>query len=599
MHKLRPNLIEELQYDIRDATNDDYYIPPTLKDKCKVINIKITKKLCDMLSCNPARNQSMCTPNTPAEIYRLGDTDKWDVHCQPACFNTVRKSTYDTSGTRTPDTQMMNYHNGECRIVPVSIITYLEKPRFRSDILYEMRKNDMPTGFTRIPSEEKYGSGFKYENNETYCKYFDRTLNEDKSCTYKWYEIGLDAVIGMSLINSTRSAARTLVTGKPFDIPSNLPELPKTVPEIYTVAGWKQHRNEEFILPTIINTRSNQKPEMKRRNRRSLPKTDNKSASISMAISEFGISLKKMFTALLESMLTNPTIMAQFGINLLTDIAITNFKSMLKGLIETLTKYSTRELLNLTGSIGSKILSNSIRGISTRFVTMTAVKSLSSMAVYGAKVAAAATSVVGWVLLGSMFLDIMFSFWDPYGYNNLFPPTMANDMMASAERALRAETGLESPSFQFEHLCGLLLTEEEIITIEVSSLEDRAIYLDALIVNNEGQVIDKGVPLVFKDINKDHIRDIQTITTSERIAIDSDSFLAYNHNFQHKVNNHAIINKIACSMLFMSLALFTTRFKILAIFLLIVVSVLFAINTYTILTPYKNGIKNYLDNYVI
>lgn len=67
-------------------------------------------------------------------MYYVGD-DGFNVQCQPACFNTSYKSTYNTDGVRSVDTPQLTWYNNSCLIVNDTITIYLEKPYFRSDIL--------------------------------------------------------------------------------------------------------------------------------------------------------------------------------------------------------------------------------------------------------------------------------------------------------------------------------------------------------------------------------------------------------------------------------------------------------------------------------
>lgn len=48
-------------------------------------------------------------------------------------------------------------------------------------------------------------------------------------------------------------------------------------------------------------------------------------------------------------------------------------------------------------------------------------------------------SVVELLLIVVNFVDIIFSLWDPFGYNSMFPKVLPRDIMRSAERSLRNE----------------------------------------------------------------------------------------------------------------------------------------------------------------
>lgn len=260
VHKKVPHLASHLKYTVRAATDDDYYVPQALQASSKVVEVEITEKLCKLLSCNPATEKDMCTPEMKASYYYVGD-DGWDIQCQPACFNTAAKQTFDDdTGLRSPDTPMLNFHDGKCRLVNSTMISYLEKTYYRSSTHYENRLNDMPTGFSRyVDTENPYGSGWQYKTNPTYCRYYDRHYESDGSCEMTFWEKVLDSFIGMSLINTVRSSIRMITNdGKPFDLPTDLPSLPAEIPaEFASVEQWRSNVDESFVVPDLIDTTPN------------------------------------------------------------------------------------------------------------------------------------------------------------------------------------------------------------------------------------------------------------------------------------------------------------------------------------------------------
>lgn len=237
-----PHLTSWLEYEIRDATLKDYYYPATLKHCSKVMTVKISKSLCENLSCNPMKEKSSCVHNEPASYYYVGDDNSYDVQCQPACFNTINVADFPKRDAKAPQTLMLNWNNAsnECHLANAQTVTYLEKPFYRSKTKYEVRVNDMPTGFSRIEDKKNiFGAGMAYIPNKTYCQYYDRTLMSDLSCDLKPYEKFLDAIVGQTLINYIKSGIRMLQNN---NIPFPLPELDPlpSLKEIHTLEGWKK-----------------------------------------------------------------------------------------------------------------------------------------------------------------------------------------------------------------------------------------------------------------------------------------------------------------------------------------------------------------------
>lgn len=597
MYKKRPNLIGELKYNIELANNSDYYIPSNLKNYCYKIKIEIPKKLCEMLSCNPARMKGMCTQDSNAEIYRLGDTENWDINCQPACFNTTIKGTFNESGIRAPDTPMLNFHNNECRILNSPIITYLEKTYFRSDIIYEARKNDMPTGFTRYKTNNIYGSGFQYKSNPTYCKYYDRTMNDDGSCVMQWWETALDSVIGMSLINTTKSAIRSMINNNnvPFTEPDNLPKLPTDIPKIYTVKGWFDHRNENFILPTLIKYPTNYAITRRKRDTSHQINDKNKETNISKLLN----TLESTMSGLLEAFFTDPKFLASIGINILTDVSVNSFKEMCKRLVDTLGRHSIEELLKISGTISVKVLSSTLKGVSIQFIAMNTLRYVSQITIQLAKIAAAASSVVGWVLLIFMFADLLFTFWDPYGYSEMFPANLPKDIMTAGERSLIQTFNTTSIDFNFNNLIQLILSEQEIMEIQITSMHDRIVYLNSLVVNSEGTKIIKDETINLSDLNKSEVTSSVNKSLVSRVKFNEREYENYNRLFLNRVKLNNILNNIAISLVGLSFILFILNLQILFVVILIISIIIFSFSLYQLVETNLIGISSFRDNILI
>ena len=622
MYKRAPHLVSHLDIEIRDATNSDFYVPAALNGIAKVMDVKFTKSLCEMLSCNPVKEQDTCKPTDVASYYYVGDST-FDLQCQPSCFNTAQKVTYNEDGSRAADVPMLNWNNNECRIVNSSVISWLEKTFYRSDTKYERRLNDMPTGFSRIKNDDgdgnPFGSGFTYAVNPTYCSYYDRSFDSStRTCKIEVWETILDAIVGMSLINNIRSSIRVLSNGKnPFDSPENLPKLPETLPNEYTVSGWRNNVNKDFTLPTLIDVSANKRrqalsssrlqfQEVRRRRRRKRSITETATlttdeteteddihdvrrlAEINEAISKSSSTMssadddgaagddnitdkswsekvKDVFLNLLE-MLTTKDFWEQVGIDLAFSEALSKLKQICVKVVEKLSSFLAKSGLKLGESVGTRVLSGGIRSIATHVVSTTAIRLGAKFAVMMARVLAAAASIVGWILLFSTFLDIMFSFWDPYGYNHLFPPELPNDMMKNGELALRQAIGAVSANYTFDNLTAVILSEDEILSIQLESLIDRVTYLDCLVVNSEGSRIDKGPLINPSDGSSDRMQNIQTSVLARRVRFDYDSFKEYNRRFNMRVTLNRYLNYTAIvSIAVAAILSVLTKFSVLSI----------------------------------
>jgi hypothetical protein len=560
MYLKAPHIISHLKVNLRPATGDDYYIPAALTAACQVLDIDMTKESCELLSCNPAKEKGMCTVNDSASYYYVGD-DAYDVQCQPACFNSSARPTYNEDGSRAPDTPMLNFHDGMCRLVPSSIVTYLEKPYYRSDTHYEFRLNDMPTGFSRtVDTNNRYGSGFNYKTNATYCQYYDKTLQSDGSCDMTIWEKILDSVLGMSLINTIKSSIRMLTNdGKPFTLPNNLPPLPSKMAEVYTREGWLNNINASFVPPEEINTIPNiitqhdivherhkkeyENQQQNKHNQRRLLTHSKQRATNKIDDNdddddddnkdqEWYDTVKDIFVGLLEGIATDPEFWTSVGVGIVTETMLSQIKSLGTKIVERLAgKLNTNLVSSLGKTVASNVLKGALRGVSSRMVVSFAVRIGAKVAIALAKFAAAAASVVGWILAVVMVLDILFTFWDPYGYKNMFPPEMPATVMASGERAYRVALESATANYEFDQLVALLLNEDEMLEIHTAALIDTVRYLDSLVVNAEGTRIDKGDDLLLLGASSTDFNNAKNEALARRIRFNSNVLTQYNKEF--------------------------------------------------------------------
>lgn len=581
-----PHLASKLKYTVRDALPEDYYIPDAIKHACKVISVDLTEDLCLALSCNPTTESGMCRANMTASYYYVGD-DGYDVQCQPACFNTAAKQTYDQNGSRVPDTPMLNYHSGKCRIVPSTLVSYLEKPFFRSDTVYEHRKNDMPTGFSRTPSDNPYGCGLDYKTNATYCEYYDRTLQSDGSCDLRWWEEGLDAVVGMSLVNTAKSSVRMLTNGnRPFALPGNLPELPAALESKHTVDGWKQNVDRSFAVPELIDTKPVARSGRVKRD------VGHGSPSADTAQDDWIERMKTVMLGLLEQAFTDRSFWTQMGVGIVSEAMLDNVKALCKKVIEKLSLSLVKRLPQTVTNVGANVLKAGLKSTCTKIVTGTVIRIASKAALLVAKITAAAVSVVGWLLIAAALLDLLFAFWDPYGYNNMFPPTLPHDLMANGERAFRQAAESATLDYEFDNFAALVLSEEELLAIHVDSLIDRLVYLDSLVVNSDGARIEKGDTIHMNGERVSAMIDAaHGQTMVQRMRFDPDSYVEYNSDFLTRVQINGYVNYGALACMTVAGGCIFTGLYLLGVLFTLLTLVAFAIAR---LQLYDNTILDYI-----
>ncbi|ATZ81555.1 P74 [Drosophila innubila nudivirus] len=669
MHETHPHLASWLKYNIRDATINDYYVPATLTHACKVVEIDIPENLCKLLSCNAMKEKSECTPDEPASYYYVGD-DGYDVQCQPSCYNTIIDTSRYKDGKKTQNTPtlMWNPVQSVCRQIDTLTMRWLEKPFYRSDTKYELRLNDMPTGFSRITDNENpFGPGVTYALNKSYCKYYDRTLTDEGSCDFTKWESVLDLAVGMNAINTAKSGIRWLTSeGIPFTLPENLPKLPTELAKEHTVDGWKSNINKDFIIPDLIDT-SPRLPDQKNSNPNKMSQNLNNmrqhaeihnssdlsnftrlrmglnskptdfsktSSDISMDSLKFksqrhsrkkrdindgnlddgdddhnGPTERPEWLEIVSKVLKvicKSVIDERFWKTVIVNEAIDGILSIIKKecakIVERMTVILGQNILKLTGSIGERVFAAGIQGLVLRVASETALRVAAKSVIALAKILSATASVVGWVLIGAMFIDLVFTFWDPFGYQNLVPKEFPKEFARQGELALRQALSKPDVTYTFEQLASLVFDSKDLMIIQLESLTDSLIYLDSLVVNSEGSRIDKGKEITIQgngDI--DDYTKVANESMTERIKFNPKTFYDYNKKFMVRIELNTYINYTSAIAILASGIFLLIKFNVICMILIFIAIIILAIgrmclqidSIVDILLKYRNNTNHF------
>lgn len=578
MNKKYPHIISHAEVSIRDATDDDYYRPAALIHCCKVIDIRITEKLCNLISCNSQKEMGTCSPKEEASFYRVGD-DSFDIQCQPACFNIIPKNNPKEITTDMPH---LNFHKNECIILPPTV-AYCEKPYYRSNNHFERRLNDMPTGFSREPDPTST-IGWKYKFNETYCEYFDEKLLDNGNCGLAWYNT-IGDFLGLGFLKQINSSINVLFTDKPFDIPTNLPPLPTQIPNEYTLSGWKSNINEKFKIPEIIDTTPqaiktvlHAKHSLEQQHQ--IFKKMNKKP-----VKSIGTDFQNMIEDALNDMNFIEKLIAIFGVNHLAQEALEGVKSYCIKLIEKLGPIVGKEMLLLTESFGSKVLTEALSIACVNSAIRFSLMSVTTSALFLSKLAISAASVIGWILIIGVFVDLIFQFWDPFGYKNILPLESLDLFVHYGEQILRNQLNTDNPIFTFEMLASKLLTQDELMELNIGTFRDSLTYLNSLTVNSEGKFIDHGDEII---INGDlqSFSDAYSRAHAKHLRFNLTNYNKFNESFeqQAKLNNKLSISGILCGIF--ASVLYVFKLNVLAFMMIIIMIVSFIMARYDLISSH-------------
>lgn len=577
LNNVAPHIVSHLKYEFIDATHEDYYIPLSIKHACKILKIEISEKVCEMLSCNKSKENDLCKPEDVASYYHVGD-DKYDLQCQPACFHLKPTTQYTTDGKITPQTPMLSYHDGHCRYVPEPIISYLEKTFYRSKNIYEKRVNDMPTGFSRIVSENQFGCGFDYKFNKSYCGYYDLDLLNNGGCGESWLGFVGDSLIGMHFINAVKSVPRLIFNNnKPFDLPKDTIKLPTSIPINKTIEGWKRDINKDFVIPELIDTTphtinvndvSNKRQEMEFLYHNNLKTEDPVNLNVS---DDWLDKLSEALTNGINDLNLLEQIALQLGLDFVAQKALKMIVKKLSQLSAVVTKLLAEEMIILVRGVGSHVIAAAIRATATQAIIKLGLGFAGKAAIYLSTMLISAVSVIGWVLFIAMFIDIILTFWDPLNYNKILPKTQPHDMMEQGENALRMAMGDVSANYTFDMLVSAVLDEATITKIQVQSFEDVLNYLNALTVNSEGTYIDKG-PIINLNGNKNDYVTAQNKAIAKQMRFNPKTFREYNKSFfertvinKYLLNSSVLIGSISIALV--SLKVYLLAFVFIILFL--------------------------------
>lgn len=571
LYKHKPHLATHFKYTIRRADiNLDYYYPPGFERNAIMVDVQIPQNLCELLSCNSAKSTGVCTENDEATVERIG-TDRFLNVCQPACFNLNSVIAHDSDNVAIPHStaMMWNASRQECQLFPANLFN-LDFPILRSTEMWETRVNDLPLGFNRTPND-RWQTGFEYNFNEPYCEAFFDVWNPSlRSCVPSPGMFALGAVFGASLIKNIQEGIRLVSNGKhEFRLPDNLPTIP-ILEAVYERTNWLNNINTDFVDPSPYqqlpdgdqyieergqvlawtNAKEVELVGLRKRQRfywsRSLAKEA--AERLNMVINEPRRYMAKKRdqlpkertdgprsagTVVLEALTdfhTNHDFLSAVLVSFGVDYALAGARKIATKIME---KNALR-LVELVMSMGAKTFSSTVmRGainatsaVTVRTIVQFTVGSFVKSMVGLMKVA---TSIFGWILAISMALDLLFTFWDPAGFNQKYSKEQLDQIIYSIEMNLRNEVGRQNLSLEFEDVLTFLIPSEEVSTINVEMFIFIHDYLDALTVNSEGTRIDRG-----EDLSNMTLEEAQF--TSNAFEAHNKMYSAtdvYNYEFDH------------------------------------------------------------------
>lgn len=664
LHEKYPHIGSHLLYTVRRADyNQDYYFPSTFAHRAIVTEIQIGKILCEKISCTFSKPNGACSETSPTQYYRVGDRDKFEKACQPACFHLTRQKTFNEDGLEVPQMSRTIFHNNNCVFVPTASI-WSELPLFRSTEIYETRVNDLPVGFSDKPNPLTF-SGIAYEYNKPYCdSFFDSYDPVNRICYTTWWEKIINAVIGENIMKMTK-AGITALQNNGNTVPNpNLPEPPPMETE-FLLDGWLNDINENFIIPDpdmdapsptenfnekipyvqsplekikkklhnkykhkltdidndlrrqmengvgefldkktkkskkiislkpknlkwknkqllfingLIDEDDDNNNDNKDDEKMNIEKTeadDNDDDEEEEEINDddetnhLGQQILDILTTILQDLLTDPMFVGMIAIDIVLDRILHAIKNQAKSVIERLIPRISSILTSLSRPIGSKLLGVALKSTISKVICQMVIKIAGQLMIALARIIILASSIIGILLIIVTLFDIILSFWDPLGFNNKYPPEYLSEIMFQSDFALRQQFQMTIPRIEFEALTTIILTQDEIIQINIESFTWILEYLDVLEINSEGARIDKG-ELVEFDVLPEVIDDDLNENLAQLRIYTPEEFRSFEEKHLNRWRFSKAMQRFGLILVGISIAMVALQSQFIAIFLFLI-----------------------------
>ncbi|AAQ96427.1 P74 [Neodiprion sertifer nucleopolyhedrovirus] len=591
-----PNIF--IDYSIKCASNDDYYVPTNLKNKAITVDIAFSEKGCEQINCYPY------TETKPIDVYtEFGYTQTSDVaipYGQPACYNIDAASARKSGAEALIQSLETRYFNDKCILMDSTTKLWFNSPYVRTSE-HTTKGVDDVSGFnvaynTNDNIPETYSATF----NEAYCNRFGRDVSNN-GCSYQWWETFIGVILGESIY----ATFKQLATGSgvvpstiDYDKPSELlPEKPlaDAYAELYNWTNAVDTTIDEDF-ESLFDTYSNigelglsesstivyiaQNGIHNVNSRTMIRKVGGRVVSNTMIQTRSDQSIEDMMVEFFDNFPIFSSLLIDIGYSVFDDA----FRSVMKKIATKTTPYFEKMLLTSSITITKRLLGNTLKAAMFHQLNTFSITLVSTVAKAIARFSAQASSVVGIALAFLSIADIVLSFWDPYGYANMFTPEYLSDVSLSFLEAFYTQNGTRDLiEINPAHYSSYVDVENSLLETFSYILE----YVANLEINSDGQLLD------FENDTTDFTFDSENLTSiavARLSAYDSEDFDNYTKSFNEILqdnisttyHNQNLIG-IACTLvLSFILSLYNSQYFLLFVLLLTVFCILLYNNTYNI-----------------
>nr|ADV91366.1 p74 [Spodoptera frugiperda multiple nucleopolyhedrovirus]AFH59077.1 p74 [Spodoptera frugiperda multiple nucleopolyhedrovirus]QED40333.1 P74/PIF-0 [Spodoptera frugiperda multiple nucleopolyhedrovirus] len=507
-----------VDYEIRAANNNDYYVPEAIAHKAIHVKLKFSKKGCESMTCYPFHETGPINAHTGTNFTQTSETAI--QYAQPACYNLDRVAATREGAENEVQAPELRYTLAkQCVLVDTVSKMYLNSPYMRTDEHLIKGVDDVPAFNVYPDPDELFPERFRGTFNEAYCRRFGRNL-VNNGCSLSWWESLIGFVLGDSiyitmklLLNNVFSDMR----GFNYKRPSAVLPPPPTIDSQKVLQEWLDTRDpaanvhfeisftdyktmSDLGLNDVMNKLIYEAEVGFSREHVARPLQYRIATSLAQNYSSTDDDIEAIISQFLEDNELILGIATAVGFDLLFEA----LQTMLKRINTTLIPMLKNMLLNTSRQVTTRLLGETYKAAVTHAFNKIAIKTISMVAKALTRIAIKAASIVGIILIIVSIADLILGLWDPFGYNNMFPRDYPDDLSMAFLTAYFSsfENGRRDIiEFLPEYFEELVESEvENILTLE--ALADSLEYIASLTVNSNGQMLEFDNSEVIEDFDE-------------------------------------------------------------------------------------------------
>ncbi|AGR56908.1 P74 [Choristoneura occidentalis alphabaculovirus] len=500
-----------IDYTLRPASSeDDYYVPPKLRDRALAVKLAFSRRGCDSMSCYPFHETGVVSNQTEFAYTQTSETSV--AYAQPACYHLDRAAAMREGAENEVQSAEFTYTpNNQCVLVDSTSKMYFNSPYLRTEEHTIMGVDDVPAFNVRPDPDPLFPERFKGEFNEAYCRRFGRDLMNG-GCSFRWWESLIGFVLGDTIYVTFKMMANNIFSElRDFDYTAPSPLLPaRPVADSNAVlAQWRAVRDravdwnfeKQFSeAPTLqqlgLLADDGGLMQLAYTAETGFAKTPIAySARVTQrVVRDFGAPGRQLndeeLEAIIALFLEEYSLVFGIATDIGFDMLLTAFKTMLKKINTALIPALKRMLVSTSQRVTVRLLGETYKAAIVHSMNRIAIKTLTTAAKALTRIAIKASSVVGIVLILFTLADLVLALWDPFGYSNMFPREFPDDLsrtfLTAYFETLDANSSREIIEFLPEFFSDVVETDDDATFQSLFHLLD---YVAALEVNSDGQML--------------------------------------------------------------------------------------------------------------